>query len=216
MRHEEWTPVTKPRGSLSKHRVQRRMFPPGRWCPSHDLGDLRPDTTLRAQLRSAKAADASGECMKDGEMTNMIHISMVFISIDVRSVESIIYISWYIMILMYYRISIDVNFQAKISIILMLYIWFQHLVQCVLIWADYKCFCMQTFSSSRFADSPCNQPGDGILILTAYSENYAPGAVCEAANRAKLGRRRYLYIVDIWCRHSYSPVAALRILEVCI
>ena len=34
--------------------------------------------------------------MKDGEMTNMIHISMVFISIDVRSVESIIYI--YIMI----------------------------------------------------------------------------------------------------------------------
>ena len=71
--------------------------------------------------------------MKDGEMTNMIHISMVFISIDVRSVESIIYISCYIMILMYYRISIDVNFQAKISIILMLYIWFQHLVQCVLI-----------------------------------------------------------------------------------
>jgi hypothetical protein len=58
---------------------------------SHDLGDLRPDTTLRAQLRSAKAADASGECMKDGEMTNMIHISMVFISIDVRSLESIIY-----------------------------------------------------------------------------------------------------------------------------
>ena len=75
---------------------------------------------------------------------------------------------------------------------------------------------MQTFSSSIFADSPCNQPGDGILILTAYSGNYAPGAVCEAANRAKLGRRRYLYIVDIWCRHSYSPVAALRILEVCI
>ena len=52
---------------------------------------------------------------------------------------------------------------------------------------------MQSFHSPflNFADSPCNQPGDGILILTAYSENYAPGAVCEAANRAKLGRYSY-------------------------
>ena len=29
--------------------------------------------------------------------------------------------------------------------------------------------------------------GEGVLILTAYSGNYPPGAVCEAANRAKLG-----------------------------
>ena len=30
--------------------------------------------------------------------------------------------------------------------------------------------------------------GEGILILTAYSANYAPGPVCEEANRAKLDR----------------------------
>ena len=54
-----------------------------------------------------------------------------------------------------------------------------------------KLFQSWNWSFLNFADSPCNQPGDGILILSAYSENYAPGAVCEAANRAKLGR--YLY-----------------------
>lgn len=32
--------------------------------------------------------------------------------------------------------------------------------------------------------------GDGVLILTAYSANYAPGPVCEEANRAKLDREK--------------------------
>ena len=33
--------------------------------------------------------------------------------------------------------------------------------------------------------------GEGILILTAYSANYAPGPVCEEANRAKLDTQKF-------------------------
>ena len=39
---------------------------------------------------------------------------------------------------------------------------------------------LNMLSPTRFV----NPRGRGILILTAYSSNYAPGAVCEPANRA--------------------------------
>eukprot|EP00434_Breviolum_minutum_P000984 symbB.v1.2.000861.t1/scaffold38.1/size396883/1 len=40
-------------------------------------------------------------------------------------------------------------------------------------------------------------PGDGILILTAYSANYAPGHVCEEANRAYAKRHGYDFRCDV-------------------
>lgn len=52
--------------------------------------------------------------------------------------------------------------------------------------------------SAKAADAS----GDGILILTAYSGNYAPGAVCEAANRAYAERHGYDFQCDVLPDHA--------------